>query len=374
MSLRHSILDNFDCQTAGIDKLNITTREFIVPDANRLNIDFYGRKVGQAEPQQQPLFVTPDGEYIEGRKAHFNGNGYGLNISPYGLSVVMSPAKVLTPNKPFLLPTDAQQIDDAVRTIEGRIKADTGILLSYDNANICRLDLARQIRMPRPIADYSPAFNTLRLKGSQNKNRTFGDQTFTYNSTSSPHQFSFYDKAVEFISSLPQKDLPDELKKLSNGSEYLRAELRLLQTDYVKKATNTDANYQRVLSAGFTGLNGIYDNYLHSKIFTGHHQTTMHFDMEQIRERFEHELQKQTNRTNRQTANIAGYVIQGLGASQIVDNIGIDAFMSVAENYLSRASRYRIRSRILLMATEYQPKNKISVTQLINELKHAFAA
>jgi hypothetical protein len=28
----------------------------------------------------------------------------------------------------------------------------------------------------------------------------------------------------------------------------------------------------------------------------------------------------------------------------------------------------------LLMATEYQPKNKISVTQLINELKHAFAA
>jgi hypothetical protein len=228
--------------------------------------------------------------------------------------------------------------------------------------------------MPRPIADYSPAFNTLRLKGSQNKNRTFGDQTFTYNTTSSPHQFSFYDKAVEFISALPQKDLPNELKKLSHGSEYLRAELRLLKTDYVKKVTNTDANYQRVLSAGFAGLNGIYDNYLHSKIFTGHHQTTMHFDMEQIRERFEHELQKQTANTNRQTANIAGYVIQGLGASQIVDNIGIDAFMSVAENYLSRTSVWRIKRKILLMATEYQPKNKISVTQLINELKHAFAA
>lgn len=370
----HSILDKFDCRTAGIDKLNITTREFIVPDANRLNIDYYGRKAGQAEIVQQPLFVTPDGEYIEGRKAHYNGNGYGLNINPHGLSVVMSPAKVLSPNKPFLLPTDAQQIDDAVRTIEGRIKADTGILLSYDAANICRLDLARQIRMPRPIADYSPAFHTLRLKGSQKKQRTYGEQTFTYNESKSPHQFSFYDKAVEYIASLPQKELPEDLKRLSNGTEYLRAELRLLKTDYIQKATNTNGNYERVLSAGFDGLNGIYDNYLHSKIFTGHHQTQMHFDMEQIRERFEYEMQKRTRETNRQKANVVNYVIQGLGATQIVEQIGIDAFMSVAEKYVSRTSLWRHRNKILLLATEYQPKNKISTIQLINELKQAFAA
>lgn len=374
MNLRHSILDNFDCQTAGIDKLNISTKEYKVPNDYRLNVEFVGLKAGQCEAIQEGLFATEDGEFIEGKKAYFNGNGYGLNINTKGLSVVMSPAKVLTPDKPFLLPTDAQQIDDAVRTIEGRIKADTGIILSYDNANICRLDLARQIIMPRPIADYSPAFNTLRLKGSQDKNRTFNKQTFDFNTSTSQHQFSFYDKAAEFIKSLPQKDLPAELKKLSNGSEYLRAELRLLKSDYVKKATNTDANYQRVLSAGFDGLNDIYDNYLHSKIFTGHHQTTMHFDMEEIRERFENEYQKQTTTTKRKKANIVGHVIQGLGASQIVDNIGIDAFMAVAEDYLTRTSVWRIRNRILLLATEYQPKNKISVTQLINELKHAFAA
>ena len=53
-----SLFDQFDTSTAGIDKLNILTKEFIVPTASRLNIDYYGRKANCEEATQEHLFVS----------------------------------------------------------------------------------------------------------------------------------------------------------------------------------------------------------------------------------------------------------------------------------------------------------------------------
>ena len=368
MNKHHQIFEAFDAPNVGIDKLNISTKEFLVPDANRLNIDYYGRKAGQPAAIQEGLFHTTDGEIIEGRKAHYNGNGYGLNISSYGLNIVMSPAKVLHPNKPFILPSDEQQIYDAAKAIEQRIKADTGIILSYDAANVCRLDLAKQMQMPRRVADYSPAFNAFKLKGTRQQKRTYGEQTFTYNSSSSPHQFSFYDKAVEYLQTLTNKDLPADLQRLSYGSDYLRAELRLLDTKYIRKATNTDANFENVLNAGFGTFAGIYDRYLDTKIFSAFHQASLHFDTDQIRQRFENEISKGNRK------RVAHRVIASIGKEFIFNEIGLDKFLSVAEIYLDRTNVWRIRKEITKAGTEYQPTNTISTIQLINELKQAFAA
>ena len=176
-----SLFDQFDTSTAGIDKLNILTKEFIVPTASRLDIDYYGRKANCEEATQERLFISEEGEQVEGRKAYYNGQGYALNINNYGLQLVFSPAKVLQPDRPFILPTDAGDIDNATNSVINRIKHDTGVLISTDVAKVCRIDIARQKALQRPIRDYLQAFTMLRLKGSRNKTRQYSHQTFQYN-------------------------------------------------------------------------------------------------------------------------------------------------------------------------------------------------
>lgn len=374
-----SIFDHFDTSSAGIDKLNIITREYIVTDASRLNIDYHGRKIGSDAALQERLFTDRSGQIIEGRKAYFNGNGYGLNISSYGLQVVLNPAKVLSPQRPFLLPCSSSEIDDAARIIEARIKDDTGVLISYDAARICRLDIARQKELARPIREYIAAFQMLRLKGSRQNTRQYGHQTFQYNSSSSPHQLIFYDKAAEYLASLPTAQIPNEARPMMAGSPYLRAELRLLKSEYIRKATGTDGGYLAILEQGSEGWAGIYREYLQKKVFTGEYQSSLNFDAGNLRNLFE-ALQSESTalggRRSQPKKNIISRAAAAVGVRCIVDEIGIDTFLSVAGEFGTSARHLR-RTRQYIEQNARIASNlwrQVDTIELINELRQAFAA
>jgi len=365
-----SLFDQFDTSTAGIDKLNILTKEFIVPTASRLNIDYYGRKANCEEATQERLFVSEEGEQVEGRKAYYNGQGYALNINNYGLQLVFSPAKVLQPDRPFILPTDAGDIDNATNSVINRIKHDTGVLISTDVAKVCRIDIARQKALQRPIRDYLQAFTMLRLKGSRNKTRQYSHQTFQYNTSSSGHQLQFYDKAAEYLATIPMGNILQEHRPLLHGSNYMRCELRLLRTDYIRQATNTDASYHNILNSGSELWDNIYRTYLRKKVFTGQYPTTLQFDANNIRRLFD------TLQGNKEAARIVPKVLQVIGVRTLLEDIGIDAFLSIAaERGITDRHIRRIRTKIEQDARHaaefYQP---IETLQLINELRNAFAA
>jgi hypothetical protein len=364
-------LPDFELHGAGIDKLNTVVRSFTVPDAKRLNVDVYGRRAGQDVAEQRPLLNDElTGEIVQGRRAYYNGQDYSLNIDGRGMQVVCSPSKVLHPNRPYLLTNDPDEIHSAYDVVRKRIQTDTGILLDYSDANVCRLDIARQHEMPRSIRNYAPAFQLLKLKGTREQRRNYGDQTWNFNSSKSAHQFSFYDKLTEYLSSSSSAtthNVPD--------SNYLRAELRLLKTDYIRKTTKTNGTFQELLNGGTEMYSATYDTYLRGKLFHGNYQTELAFDVD----RLEHLFYSLNERRQRDTGGTGTYnrIVQQVavvvGVRDIVDRIGLDVFLSVASKYVTDRHVRRTRAYILeqskLSNELFQP---VDTVILLNELRTAF--
>ena len=364
-------LPDFELHGAGIDKLNTVVRSFTVPDAKRLNVDVYGRRAGQDVAEQRPLLNDElTGEIVQGRRAYYNGQDYSLNIDGRGMQVVCSPSKVLHPNRPYLLTNDPDEIHSAYDVIRKRIQTDTGILLDYSDANVCRLDIARQHEMPRSIRNYAPAFQLLKLKGTREQRRNYGDQTWNFNSSKSAHQFSFYDKLTEYLSSSSSAtthNVPD--------SNYLRAELRLLKTDYIRKTTKTNGTFNELLNGGTEMYSATYDTYLRGKLFHGNYQTELAFDVD----RLEHLFYSLNERRQRDTGGTGTYnrIVQQVavvvGVRDIVDRIGLDVFLSVASKYVTDRHVRRTRAYILeqskLSNELFQP---VDTVILLNELRTAF--
>lgn len=364
-------LPDFERYGAGIDKLNTVVRSFTVPDVKRLNVDVYGRRAGQDVAEQRPLLNDElTGEIVQGRRAYYNGQDYALNIDGRGMQVVCSPSKVLHPNRPYLLTNDPDEIHSAYDVVRKRIQTDTGILLDYSDANVCRLDIARQHEMPRSIRNYAPAFQLLKLKGTREQRRNYGDQTWNFNSSKSAHQFSFYDKLTEHLSSSSSAttyNVPD--------SNYLRAELRLLKTDYIRKTTKTNGTFNELLNGGTEMYSATYDTYLRGKLFHGNYQTELAFDVD----RLEHLFYSLNERRQRDTGGTGTYnrIVQQVavvvGVRDIVDRIGLDVFLSVASKYVTDRHVRRTRAYILeqskLSNELFQP---VDTVVLLNELRTAF--
>jgi len=364
-------LSGFDLYGSGIDKLNTVVRSFTVPDVRRLNVDVYGRRAGQDEAEQRPLLTDQaTGELVEGRRAFYNGQDYSVNIDSRGMQVVCSPSKVLHPNRPYLLTSDPDEIHSAYDVVRQRIQADTGILLDYSDANVCRLDIARQHEMPRSVRDYAPAFQLLKLKGTREQRRNYGDQTWNFNSSKSAHQFSFYDKLTEYLtthSATISNRIPD--------SHYLRAELRLLKTDYIRKTTKTNGTFHELLNGGTEMYSSTYDTYLRGKLFHGNYQTELAFDVDRLEHLF-YSLKERHQRNTGRTGNYARIVQQVavvVGVREIVDRIGLDVFLSVASKYVTDRHIRRTRAYLLqqaqLSSELFQP---IDTVVLLNELRTAF--
>lgn len=364
-------LPDFERHGAGIDKLNTVVRSFTVPDAKRLNVDVYGRRAGQDVAEQRPLLNDElTGEIVQGRRAYYNGQDYSLNIDGRGMQVVCSPSKVLHPNRPYLLTSDPDEIHSAYDVVRKRIQTDTGILLDYSDANVCRLDIARQHEMPRSIRNYAPAFQLLKLKGTREQRRNYGDQTWNFNSSKSAHQFSFYDKLTEYLSSSSSAtthNVPD--------SHYLRAELRLLKTDYIRKTTKTNGTFQELLNGGTELYSATYDTYLRGKLFHGNYQTELAFDVDRLEQLF-YSLNERRQRDTGGTGTynrIVQQVAVVVGVRDIVDRIGLDVFLSVASKYVTDRHVRRTRAYILeqakLSSELFQP---VDTVVLLNELRTAF--
>lgn len=151
---------------AGVDKVSLHTRAFIVKDGLRGWSERAGRKVGE----DPPCFLHDDaGHRVEGAGFYLNTPAFNADLSPKGLLVTFNPSKA---RHPFHLLTDPAEVGRIADNVQAGLKAQ-GVLVNVDAMQTVRLDLAKQAQLTHPLHSYVPAL--AHLKGKRMTGNTYPD-------------------------------------------------------------------------------------------------------------------------------------------------------------------------------------------------------
>lgn len=333
----------------GIDKLRLTTRQYSVSDVTGLNIfpnPKYAGKTFDDEPENGFLFRCQN-EPIFGTKAVLNTEHYSLDINKYGLAVNFNPSKI---THPYELLSDAKAVSDIALKIERELK-DLGVSVSLHDANISRLDLAKQTLMPRTVSHYAPAFDTMRLKGVKSNRVNYGAETFSMRNNHT--EICFYDKLKE----LNPEILPSNL---------MRCEARYRKTDAVSRYVGTKT-LNELLKINTDGWLNAYESYMLKRVFTSHPEQLV-FDFAKLDALIKH-LITETENTKGHIKKVAAIY----GAQKIFDEIGVDRFLNSFAPYVNERTlrRYKIELTSLARYSVFVGK-PVNTLTLIDELKTAF--
>jgi hypothetical protein len=365
-----STLANFDTLQPGIDALHVRflPGNFTVPnfETSKLSITRPKLKAGEEEDAGVHLFTDKTGPRF-GKNAYHNGEHYHVDINRHGLSLHFNPSKIVKPESGYYLPTSVYEVHRAAQIAVERLHRDTGILLpKVEGGLVTRFDIAKQAVMPRNVAEYSSAFDMLKLKYARGGVGSFKKQTFTYGSGSSDMQVQFYDKLTELI----QK----ETKKHTLGSPYMRSELRLLGSGGVGKYAGIK-NVEELLNGGERMWAEVYHNVLSTKLFDKHKegQLSLPFDTVQVHEAIQYELRERMKRTKgkgKQThRGLISFVLGAFGVGEVYA-MGIDNFLSLFPD-LSAKQIYNHKRRFHEEAKFAERMGKpITPFSLLKEIRH----
>ena len=333
---------------AGIDKLVLTTHEYRVSDTKPLNILPVAKYAGQDSASEGKFLFNCKGEPVHGEKAFVNTDNYQANINEFGLSVILNPSKILHPyellNEPETLRSVCMQVEKSLQ--------ENAIHTSLQGMGVSRLDIAKQAKMPRKVSHYAPAFEAMNLKGAPNGKVTHGLETFRNGNRTL--QTCFYDKFKE-------------LNPKGQPSDFMRGEVRILNTSGVKRHAGITSLYQ-VIEAGREGWNFAYTRYLNTKLFTEQPQQ-LTFDFAGL-----DTLISALYTHNPNGKGHIGVALETIGVNIVFEQIGVDRFLKAFAPYCDSSTLRRARARLFERAyfAKYLDK-PVSTLELINELKTTFA-
>jgi len=161
---------------------------------------------GEPTNHQQLYF---NGEtIITGRKAHFNTPDFHFDITPdrgggpANCILHWSAGAFADSNE---VPLDKERTAQTARDVESALRA-AGVHFPMEKARLTRVDLARNVELAYPVANYSPVFQALSTRKTVNKT-DFGGTGFLVSNTQ--RQIAFYDKGAEMRAKQPKlKDYP----------------------------------------------------------------------------------------------------------------------------------------------------------------------
>ncbi len=149
---------------------------------------------GEPTSHQQLYF---NGEtMMTGRKAHYNTPDFHFDITPdraggpANCILHWSAGAFAESNE---VPLDKERTAQITRDVETALLA-VGVHFPMEKARLVRLDLARNVELSHPVANYSPVFQALSTRKSVNKT-DFGGTGFLAGNTQ--RQIAFYDKGAE---------------------------------------------------------------------------------------------------------------------------------------------------------------------------------
>jgi hypothetical protein len=328
----------------GIDKLILTTRDYIVKDLDKLGKN-RTIKQGKTEEESLPVILVNTGmdhKQIKANSLFYNvPDFYNVSINQTGLQVIVNPSKVL---HEYEL-SDTKKTIEVISAVEKNM-TDAGILLDFLSSSVSRIDLAKQVITERSTKAYTPAYNFMRgrkMKGVQYETG--------YRWGNKQHENTLYDKSIE--SNLPFPNL-------------LRNEVKTKTTSTTQKMTGIH-NLRNLFDAGDTYLTEFYNDYLNKKLFSGSFQTQMTIDFDSEVERLS-TLKKQGKNALLKYFAITGIneIIKKLGDAELI-------FQIMKEAGYSRNEVNKQRNLLPELLSMSDTK-EIDVKVLINELRLMFAA
>lgn len=338
---------------AGVDKVSLHTRAFIVKDGLRGWSERAGRKVGE----DPPCFLHDDaGHRVEGAGFYLNTPAFNADLSPKGLLVTFNPSKV---RHPFHLLTDPAEVGRIADNVQAGLKAQ-GVLVNVDAMQTVRLDLAKQAQLTHPLHSYVPAL--AHLKGKRMTGNTYPDG-FSWRNTQ--RENVLYNKTRE-VYEKQGIATPDRLGRFEVKWKKGRPLAKDLQLSAFGDLRKADPGH----------LAAVYRMALHRDVFRTDPkavQLVMSYDTDL-------DIYRSLKRQHKYGA-LWQYLALGNASATVEAHGGFDGLqrflLDAGDNprtvrHNLQQLRYRLQRDAFLNAR--RDKAAVNVHTLLDELKHAFAA
>lgn len=342
-----------DLPPAGIDKVQIQTRDFKIQGTYNLKVTPLSKPQGSDGIENpQPLFALPQGELVYGSHAKHYGEGkyegIVLSINRYGMSITFNPSKHLGKFSGHL--ADVSDTVNSLTLIEEYFKT-LGIQYSTSDSNITRFDVAKDRLMTDKVWTYQGAWNIIdptRLKeaGAYSTSVLFANKS---------KEFSFYDKDFEMTENLSNK---------------MRGELRLLKPDSVKSVMNiSKVNHLSKLDDEF--YRSAYKEYILKDLYHTPKE-------EQLSIKYATENKTLTVYLDELGRGGAIHYISMGGVSNNLERIGgVKEFRNIlkeSERFTNEGIRLIIRKTEMLVRLEGQCNSIMTTADRYNEIRMKFAS
>lgn len=232
-------------QNIGIDKISLHTFDFQVINAQKsgLRIKPHEINLETGEQESEDLFLDASGTQFKGQRAYFNEDDlYQLDISNRGMRITFNPSKYL---HPYNLTDDPR---GAWSEIENNLK-NRGITGAWSEANVTRLDLAKNVTLKQPCLSYNPVWDLLNVKRTKNPS-TYPDGYATHNNSTG---VNFYNKGKE-------------AKETKLGNNTMRGELQWKKKASVRSNSGI-YTMNNLLEVGSTDLEKAYSMKMSNDVF-----------------------------------------------------------------------------------------------------------
>jgi len=249
---------------------------------------------------------TAGGLTVTGKKAHFNGETFHLDIVPHrqnDSALVLVHFSAAVEGGDNLDPLDFERTFRASRGVESKLK-DLGCTFDMSRAKVTRLDLARNTELSHPVSNYAPAFAAIDCRKRVKKVEHGGTGFYAGNKQ---WESGFYDKGAE----MHEKGI--ELAACPERT--LRAEMRYLKSATVRAATGVETIAD--LKEKWLGFKPAYVGSLKRDVFRAKSEANMDRTIAL------HALAECVRESG--VKRVAGAFHQHLGMMQLVMLVGPDA-------------------------------------------------
>lgn len=339
-----------------LDTVKIHTSDFEIGERSRLKLrpGIIDCHTGEIE-NTYFLYRDRSGQNISGAGAYLNNSLFNLDINSRGLFLKFTPAKNMFGCNYYSI--NNNQLKLVTQEIQKTLQ-DCDIHLNLDDADLSRIDLAKNIHTDKPIPAYSDLFSF--LQGQRMKTYEF-PSGFRYGNMS--RQIIFYDKLLELQAvqrvDLDKLDIPKQ--------DTLRGELRFLSTKVIRRDLPHTKLGQLYDKSHYEDMRDSYKHYLKKLVFRSDSDQKIKFHFTREVE-FLQELRKLSKR------NAVVEYIAVTGLDQVLQMFGsLDSFRSVLlEAGFQRQYTYRqvkqLQDRLRLRSQINKKYETDTISKLYEEI------
>jgi len=242
----------------GIDKSNLTTRDYRLNDSLRFNHKPPTRLavdpdllVNTQDIGSIPFAIDSNGRELTGSYYAQTPSGVVVDVSSRGLLINLNPSRVIRRNDPTFLVTTRQELT-STREIVQRELDHLGLEVDLLSMNVCRLDPSKQVNTKDTANRYQSVGQM--ISASRVKGRQY-DTAFMLGNTQ--RQFIFYSKHDHLL-----------FHKHDSSNPHLgRGELKLLNSKVVNSTLGV-TNYKSLIDLDPDQLGCQFHNVVNSFVFS----------------------------------------------------------------------------------------------------------